>query len=141
MDSRLEIWNVLHDGEITAIAGEGTETLTLFVSIPYLRRRLQPLGDSFVLTLQGLKLLEFHHLGGSKTPTSEELDDCKIEILSTQSEAMPVRIETTTGYIILDFEGIRFALDTGQEVEYETIKRACVEYWAEWEAKAKGLKS
>ena len=52
MDKRIEIWNILHDGEITAIEGEDSDTLTMFVSIPYLRRRLKPIGDSFVLTME-----------------------------------------------------------------------------------------
>jgi len=136
MDKCIEIWNVLHDGEITAFSGEDGDTLTMFVSIPYLRRRLEPLGDSFVLTLSGLKRLEFHNFDGTITPPREEIDIGSPEILSTKSEAMPVRIETTMGYLILDFQSIRFALDTGQEIKYETIKRVCEEYWTQWRAKA-----
>jgi hypothetical protein len=135
MDPRVEIWNVLHDGEITAIAGEEDETLTMFVSIPYLRRRLEPLGDSFVLTLKGLKRAEFHDLDGTTTSLREELEIGSLEILSTDSKAMPVNIETTLGRLILDFETIQFAMDTGQEIEYETIAKVCEEYWTEWEAK------
>ncbi len=136
MDHRIQIWNVLHDGEITAIAGEEGDTLTMFVSIPYLRRRLEPLGDSFVLTLGGLKRLEFHNFDGTTTPLQEEIDIGTPEILSTESVSMPVKIETTMGQLILDFESIRFAMDTGQEVEYETIEKVCEEYWTAWEAKS-----
>ncbi len=118
MDPRIQIWNVLHDGEITAISGEDGETLTMFVSIPYLRRRSEPLGDSFVLTLGGLKRLEFRNFDGTTTPLREEIDISTPGILSTESEAMPVRIETTMGQSILDFEGIRLGMDTGQQIEY-----------------------
>jgi hypothetical protein len=58
MDTRIAIWNVLHDGEITAISEDG-DTLTMFVNIPYLRRRLKPLGDSFILTLAGVRQAEW----------------------------------------------------------------------------------
>lgn len=136
INPRIQVWNLLHDGEITAIAGEGGETLTMFVSIPYLRRRLEPLGDSFVLTLRGLKRLEFRDFDGTTRPLREEIDIGTPEILSTESASMPVKIETTMGQLILDFESIRFALDTGQEVEYETIEKVCEEYWAEWKAKS-----
>ena len=136
MDSRIEIWNVLHDGGITAFEGEEGETLTMFVSIPWLRRRLQPLGDSFVLTLTGLKRFEFHNFDDTVTPTREEIDLGTPEIVSTRSEGMPIRIETTLGYLILDFEAIRLAMDTGQEVKYETIKQVSKEYWTELQAKA-----
>jgi hypothetical protein len=136
MDKRIQIWNILHDGEMTAISEEDGESLTMFVSIPYLRRRLQPLGDSFVLTLEGLKRLEFRNFDGTTTPLREQIDIGSPEILSTESESMPVRIETTMGQLILDFQSIRFALDTGQEIAYETIEKVCDEYWTEWKAKA-----
>jgi hypothetical protein len=138
MDTRIQIWNVLHDGEITAVSEDG-DTLTMFVSIPYLRRRLKPLGDSFVLTLAGVKQAVCRDFGGAASSACSLRDELEIgtpEILKTESESMPVTIETTMGQLILDFESIRFALDTGQPVEYETIEKVCEEFWTEWQAKA-----
>jgi hypothetical protein len=138
MDTRIAIWNVLHDGEITAVSEDG-DTLTMFVSIPYLRRRLKPLGDSFVLTLAGVRRAECRDFGGTASSAStlrEELEIGTPEILKTESESMPVTIETTMGQVILDFQSIRFALDTGQPVDYESIEKVCEEYWTEWQAKA-----
>jgi hypothetical protein len=140
MDDRIEIWNVLHDGEITAVSEQG-DTLTMFVSIPYLRRRLKPLGDSFVLTLAGVRRAEGRDFGGpasSASPLREVLEIGTPEIYKTESESMPVTIETTMGPLILDFQSIRFALDTGQATDYKTIERVCDEYWTEWKAKSEG---
>ena len=137
MDTRISIWNVLHDGDVTAVSKDG-DTLTMFVSIPYLRRRMKPLGDSFVLTLAGVRRAECRDFGGAGRTSSlrKELEVGTPEILKTESESMPVTIETTMGQMILDFESIRFALDTGQSVDYETIEKVCREYWTEWQAKA-----
>jgi hypothetical protein len=138
MDTRIEIWNILHDGDVTAISEAG-DTLTMFVSIPYLRRRLKPLGDSFVLTLSGVMQAECRNFSGEVSSASslrEELEIGTLELIQTKSESMPVTIETTMGQLILDYQSIRFALDTGQSVEYETIKKVCEEYWTEWQAKA-----
>jgi hypothetical protein len=138
MDERIPIWNVLHDGEITAVSEDG-DTLTMFVSIPYLRRRLKPLGDSFVLTLTGVRRAECRDFGGTVLSSSslrEELEIGTPEILKTESESMPVTIETTMGQVILDFQSIRFALGTGQDTDYKTIERVCDEYWTEWKAKS-----
>lgn len=44
---------------------------------------------------------------------------------------MPATIETMLGQLILDFENIRFALDTGQLLDYETIEKTSKEYWTE----------
>ena len=134
-DVRIEIWNILHDGQITAISGEQGPNLTMFVSIPYLRRRLDPLGDSFVLTLGGLNRLEWHNSDGTITPFREELELGTPEILNTESESMPVTIETTMGNLVLDFESIRFRLDTGKPVTYQEIRKVCEDYWTEWKRK------
>jgi hypothetical protein len=138
VDERIEIWNVLHDGEITAISGEDGETLTMFVSIPYLRRRLEPLGDSFVLILSGLTRLEYEDPNYGVTSLREEMGLADtIVILSTESGSMPVTINTVLGTLILDFRSISFALDTGQTIEYEAIEKVCEQYWTEWEAEAR----
>jgi hypothetical protein len=49
---------------------------------------------------------------------------------------MPLTIETTMGQLVLDFQSIRFALDTGQDIDYKTIETVCDEYWTEWKAKS-----
>src|SRR5690242_3674231 len=117
MNKEIQIWNILHDGEITAVEREHSDRLTMFVSIPYLRRRVPPLGDSFVLTLEGVKRVEFHNFDGTTSPFREELDIGTPEILKTESESMPVTIETTMGNLVLDFETICFGLDTGQKTD------------------------
>lgn len=135
MDKRIQIWNLLHDGYITAISKEDDNAVKIFVSIPYLRRRLEPVGDSFVVILSGLTRLDFS--GWYETPTSlkEAIESSKLEILSTNSESMPITIATMVGDLTLDFQSIDFTLDTGQAIGYEEIEKACSEYWTEWSAK------
>lgn len=137
MDQRIAIWNTLHDGEITVAAREG-ESLLVFVSIPYLRVRLAPLGDSFSLRLFGLRAIELsrHDGGYERTSSLEEIAMNGIEILSTDSTDMPVKIKTTQGLLTLDFDDLEIRLDTGQVVDYGTILAACNSYWDEWQAKA-----
>ncbi len=136
MDKRIQIWNILHDGEITAISGEKSETLTMFVSIPYIRRRLKPLGDSFVLILSGMNQIEFHDFDGKITFLQNEIEIGIPEILCTESESMPITIDTTMGQLILSFQDIKFKLDTGQEITFETIEKVCQDYWTEWKERS-----
>jgi hypothetical protein len=136
MLERIQIWNVLHDGEITAVDGEGNDTMQLVVRIPYLRRRVQPSGDSFVLSLEGVTLVDFQDFDGHHTSLREEIEKRCPKILSTDSESMPVRVWTTTGPLMLDFKHIKFSLDSGQEIDFETIDRVSLEYWTEFEERA-----
>lgn len=132
MDQRIALWNVLHDGEITAISQQGGD-LTMFVSIPYLRRRLAPLGDSFVLTLKGVRLFEFRNF--DNTPDPQQLELGSPEILGTDSDSVPVSIDTTLGKLVIDFDSVGLATDTGQAVTFETVNRIAEEYWSEWKAR------
>ena len=133
MDHRIAIWSVLHDGEITAVSQHDV-TLTMFVSISYLRRRLSPLGDSFVLSLKGVRTFQFRTFDGALEP--DQLDIGSPEILGTDSTSMPVNIDTTLGKLLIDFDSVDLAMDTGQAVTFEAIDRIAEEYWTEWEAKA-----
>jgi hypothetical protein len=138
MDARIAIWNTLHDGEITVLGRDG-DTLVMFVSIPYIRERILPLGDSFALRLSGFRGFELFDSEGRKKSSDLQDDLARngIEILSTESETMPVRIATTHGYLMLDFDGLEISLDTGRVVSYEEVLHACSEYWEEWSARAR----
>ena len=104
----------------------------MVVSVPYLRRRLKPLGDSFILKLTGRSRAEFHDFSGATLPIQDEFAISTPEILHTESEIMPVTIETTAGQMVLDFTSVELALETGQLIHYSTIKGGCDEYWKAW---------
>ncbi|MEM0966500.1 MAG: hypothetical protein AAGJ81_10160 [Verrucomicrobiota bacterium] len=135
MNDSIGIWNTLHDGEITVVEiRQGT--VTMFVSIPYLRERLKPNGDSFILKLKGTKKIQFLDFDGEpKSDKWQDLAKNGIEILSTDSKEMPVRVITTMGFLDLDFEKLEIQLDTGAPTSYEDVRRACKDYWEEWSRK------
>ena len=99
MDHRIAIWNTLHDGEITVVSHEDDGSFVMFVNIPYIRSRLKPIGDSFILKLGGLSEIEFSDYDGMSVPFDEELKLIQIEILSTDSKNLPVSIATTDGIL------------------------------------------
>ncbi len=141
MDPRIEIWQVLHDGEITVVRLDG-ENLTMFVSIPYVRERIAPLGDSVVLRLHGLRAFALLNSRGevkNNDPTS--LSKEGYEILSTTSTSMPVTVELSMGSMCIEFDRIEIALDTGAAVSVGDIAVAHDSYWREFEASAAALKS
>ena len=138
MDERIEIWNLLHDGSITAIEQNG-DTLTMFISIPYVRRRMKPIGDSFNLTLSGLSRMDFCDPWGEIHSFAEELGVGVVTgptIISSHSDSMPITIEFEYGRLILDFQSISFALDTGSPVSLMEIEKVAAEYWQELVSRA-----
>lgn len=52
-------------------------------------------------------------------------------IITTHSDSMPIRIELDYGRLVLDFQSISFALDTGSPVGLMEIEKVAAEYWQE----------
>lgn len=135
-DPRIDIWNLLHDGEIT-VAARDADALVLFVSIPYLRSSFRPIGDSFALRLSGFRSARVEGPDGSLSDLDLiELPTCHLEILSAASTSMPVEIEHTVGKLILDFDSLDISLDTGARVSIADLRDAAERYWRNFEERA-----
>jgi hypothetical protein len=135
-DERIRIWNLLHDGEVTAVSDESSTSVTIFVSIPYLRRRFAPVGDSVVISPSGVTLLEFVHFDGEVSSLCRALEIGGPEILATESKEMPIALETTLGQLRLAFESMDLALDTGRSLTFQALQQASEAYWSEWKARS-----
>ena len=132
-DPRFGIWNALHDGEITVVAREEPDSLIIFVSIPYVRRRIMPLGDSFCLRLGGFRSAGWSNDIGDSYSELEDMEG--LEILEVQSDSMPVKIQCAQGTLTLDYDSLEISLDSGQPIAPEEVYRAYEDYWNEWSAK------
>jgi hypothetical protein len=131
-DPRFDIWNVLHDGEITVIALEKPETLVMFVDIPYVRQRIGPLGDSFRLELRGFRSIQFANDIGDSSREIADIARKRLIIISKRSETMPLQVEVAQGTLTLDFDSVRISLDTGQPISFGEVDRLSADYWTEW---------
>ena len=129
-DPRFGIWNALHDGEITIAVREAPDVVVMFVSIPYVRRRIEPLGDSFRLRLSGFRGMVFGNDIGDTETELEEIEG--YEILEAKSESMPATIQLAQGTLMLDFDSLEISLDTGQPISAQEVYRAYEDYWDEW---------
>ncbi len=134
-DPRLDIWNVLHDGEITVTAREVPDVAIMFISIPYVRRRIEPLGDSFWLRLGGFRGMHFENGIGDTDSDLEKIEG--YEILDILSDTIPARIQLAQGTLTLDFDSLNISLDSGQPVAYEEVLRVAQAYWDEFAARTK----
>jgi hypothetical protein len=136
IDPRIAIWNTLHDGEITVVR-QIDDRVDMFINVPYIRERIEPLGDSFRISLRGFRSFLMTDADDKiQSSAVTELSRGGIEILSADSTAMPVKVAMTTGYLIFDFNDLEISLDTGERVAYETVRKACSDYWDEWETRA-----
>lgn len=137
MNPRAEIWNVLHDGGIVNIEKHESGDMVLTIEIPYLRRMISE-GDNIILTLRrcsrfSMKIWE----QDLTTDDSSLIAHQGTEILSTESEDIPVHVITTLGEIDADFDSFSLAQEDGTEIAFEALRDACERYWNRWEQESK----
>ncbi len=101
--------------------------------------RLVPVGtpitipkDTFVTITQDL--------GGNYTVTVTDDRLCD-QILSTESDDVPVHIVTTLGELNLEFDDFSLLLDNGRRITFLELCDACENYWNRWENEAKQNKT
>src|SRR6476620_3715550 len=138
MNPRAEIWNVLHDGGIAAINGVIPGDVEIRVSIPYLRKMFSADGDDIIVRLANCAKLTMKIWEKDFTTDDiERIVGTDTEILSTESEDVPVHIITTFGELDIDFEAFSLSLDNGRPITFEELCDACENYWNRWENEAK----
>lgn len=129
-----EFWGLLHDGGIEAIHGEVPGTVSVEVSIRYLRRQFPGEGTGFRVDLANCR--EFTYCEYDSTPVMDfdaivALDP---EIVSVEKGASCVVVRCVTGTLSMSFEAAAVYLDTGEEVSFDELSSAGKAYWDAWAA-------
>jgi len=142
MNPRAEIWNVLHDGGVAAVDGAVPGNVTIRVNIPYLRQMFSDDGEDILVHLDGCMSLVMKIWDEDiTTDDPKRIASIDTEILSTESEDVPVHIITTLGELDIAFEGFSLTLDNGRRITFKELCDACENYWNRWENEAKQNKA
>lgn len=125
------IWNLLHDGTVIAAERSGAD-VRLTIEVEYVRRRLTPPADTFVLVLLGCSRLAY-------TP----YDEAEIEDLATLVQREPDLVEAVvegdtlvvwggSGVLRVRYEGLSILLDEDTPTDLDAVREAARSYWEEW---------
>ena len=142
MNPRAEIWNVFHDGELSSLEGNVPGDVTIRIGIEYLRHMFSGEGEDIFMTLHSCSKISME-IWESDLVTDDfgKIAEIGSEILSTDSEDIPVRVITTLGTLHADFESFSLRLDDGREITYDQLCDACQKYWDRWEGQAEEAKN
>jgi hypothetical protein len=131
MSRKTEIWNILHDGPISAVSGAVPGDVKLTIGIEYLRKLFPGDGDSFGLWLRGCRLFEMELWETESRFTADfaEISAAQPTILSADHTDTPVMVWTTIGGLRLDFDEWQLELEDSTPVSFDEISAACESYW------------
>lgn len=136
-----EIWNLLHDATLRAVAGQLPGILRLEIEADYLRSRFAESGTGFVMILTGCRRFEFQPWAFDSQPVSDllEIAQLKLWLLSADSAAdgcCQVHCSTDGGGGVLRIcaSEALLTLENGTVVTLETLAGVANGYWTAFEA-------
>lgn len=133
MKSCVEIWNLLHDGNIASIRGECPGNVSVKVEIEYLCEVLSAKSTFIWVHLHGCSTIAYTPFHDSTCITAlSQLRDCDFEILSAKNEGNHISVCCTDGILHLNYVDTTCELDNGTSVTLDTLLQACQKYWDEW---------
>lgn len=126
-----EVWNLLHDGVVTAVARDG-ERARVTVSAPHLASGFG--GDAFDLVLGGTRRLAYR-------PYSDRWDEPWVEgealvrampeLAEAKLEVGELRVWGPLGVLAVDYDTLVLEV-RGQPVSLDALRTAVAAYWAAW---------
>lgn len=136
-----DIWNVFHDGTITALSGEVPGNVHIFIEIRYLRAMLPGNGTGFNMQLGGCTLCEFEEYNKAPSNDFSRIAALESEILSARAVDHILEVTCTLGTLRVAYGEAELALESGEPISNEALSEACDRYWDEWERSAKAARA
>jgi hypothetical protein len=138
MDFYPAIWNVLHDGNITAVRGAVPGTVQLDVSIDYLRERFPDPGKTIQVILAGCTRFAYRDFDEREFTTDfSAIAAFEPEVLSAELRDGLCVLDCAGGVLELSAADGSVALDSGRAITLQELIDVADAYWTEWSERAK----
>ncbi|MFO0812627.1 MAG: hypothetical protein U0796_05380 [Gemmatales bacterium] len=139
------IWNVLHDGEVSAAEGSVPGDLRLSVGISYLCGHLPTRAEHVLVTLTGCERFEYHPYEGPPVSDPVAIAAIGLEVLSAEVAEGAIRVECSDrgggGYLLTRYSSTHAATAEGQPLSQAELEAAAERYWSLWAAEAEARRT
>ncbi len=125
------VWNLLHDGHVCALERRA-DGVRATVSCLYLRERLQPPGEHFLLDLLGCDRIEYQPYGGEALTELGAIATAGPDLVSAESGPEGITVWGSEGTLRLRYEALRLALDDGSPLSLDELDAQARGYWTEF---------
>ena len=128
-----EFWALLHDGGIESIAGKIPGTVSLEVSIRYLRQQF-PGEAGFKVVLSDCDQLVYQEYDSSPVEDFDEVVGLEPEIVDVEKGTYPVVVNCVMGSLKVSYGAASIYLDSDDSVSLDELAAASKAYWDAWAA-------
>lgn len=141
-DPRSDVWNLLHDGEITQLLKHLPGDLDVCVDIPYLAKYFNGNGKDVWVRLHKCRRFDVQlqtRNGDEIISDLSRLAAARICILGADETADPVSVDVllynengAAGALFAEFASLSIRLDDGADVSIQELDKATSRYWSDW---------
>lgn len=132
-------WGLLHDGGIDAIYGNVPGTVSVKVSIQYLRQKFPGEGTGFTIELANCSELAYREYDSAMVTDVGEIVALQPEIVGVEKDGNRVVVNCVMGSLNIIYESPSIHLDTGEDISFGELYTASKTYWEEWTAKTSNM--
>lgn len=128
-----ELWGLLHDAGIDSITGTVPGTVSLRISIRYLRQQLP--GDGLKVVLSDCDQFVYQEYDSPPVEDFNEIVALSPEIVGVQKGTYPVVVNCVMGALTISYGDASIHLDSGGRVSLDELAAASKAYWDAWAAR------
>lgn len=133
----VDVWNVLHDGELIAADGSVPGELKLSVGIAYLCVHLPTDAAHVIITLSGCDRFEYQPYRDPRVSNPSAVAAMRLQFLSAEVADGAVSVECADGgyggHLALQYLSASAATAEGRPLSQSELECAAERYWSLWE--------
>jgi hypothetical protein len=134
---KAEFWDILHNGRVESITGDVPGTISIEISLSYLRQQFPNEGSGFRVDLTHCSEFSYRENDDSPREDFYPITATSPEPVRLEYGHEPVTVNFITGTLTASFAQAHIFLDSGALVSSTALSAANQAYWNEWKARTR----
>lgn len=135
-NTKSAFWALLHDGGIETVTGTVPGTVSVGISIKYLRQQFPTEGAGFKIDLFDCKRFVYQEYDSTPLEDLDAIVALEPEIVGVEEGTESVIVNCVMGTLTIDYGAASIYLDSGAPVSVDELTAASKAYWNGWAAGA-----
>lgn len=134
---KAELWEILQNGQVESITGDVPGTVSVEISLSWLRQQFPNAGSGFRVDLSHCSAFEYRE---NEDSPRRELYPIVAASPASVREAYaqePVTVNFISGTLTAFYAQAHIFLDSGALISFAELTAANQAYWNEWEARTR----
>lgn len=136
VNTKSAFWGLLHDGGLETVTGTVPGTVSVRISIQYLRQQFPTEGSGFKIDLFDCKRFVYQEYDSPPLEDFDAIVALEPEIVGVEKGTESVIVNCVMGTLTIDYGAASIYLDSGAPVSVDELTAASRRYWDGWAARS-----